>query len=67
MDRPDECTASELKKVGVTLLNAHNLVIDRDDCRQQCSPLIGPGGGSPGGYWKCAGCNHGLASRKALR
>jgi hypothetical protein len=57
--RPRRCTVGQLKKVGVTLLNASRIVLRCDACGQVWSPELLSGGGLPRGYWKCPnGCHH---------
>jgi hypothetical protein len=57
--RPKKCTARELKKAGVTLVNAHQLHLRCDTCGRLWSPMIGTGGKIAKNYWQCPydGCN----------
>ena len=56
---PRNCTATELKKVNVTLVDPNRIVITCDACGRTWQPLFLSGARLPRGYWKCPfyGCN----------
>lgn len=56
---PRQFTESELKKVGVTIVNPTGIWLRCDECGGQWSPNLQSGGALPPGYWKCPhhGCN----------
>lgn len=56
--RPRRYSAAELAKVDVELTDASRVWLACNNCGQQWSPNILPGGKLPSGYWKCPnGCN----------
>ncbi len=56
--RPRSCTESELKKLGVVLLDEKNIRLGCSTCGRQWSPLLGKDGRLLRGYWTCPeGCN----------
>ncbi len=57
--RPKRPSASELKKVGVTLLDPKHFGLQCDRCDTKWSPNFPPRGKRLArGYWKCPnGCN----------
>jgi hypothetical protein len=56
--RPSRCTAGQLRRVGVNLVDEHRLMLGCEECGQRWSPNILGGGKMPRGYWKCPqGCN----------
>ena len=55
---PKKYTVKQLKKVGVTLLDADRALMRCDVCSQEWSPNIQSGGRLPKRYWHCPhGCN----------
>jgi hypothetical protein len=59
MSKVSRPTTSQLKKVGVTILDSNSSFFLRcDQCGSVWSPNIQPGGHLPRDYWKCErGCN----------
>jgi len=53
---PRRCNAAELKKVGITVVDEHRLILSCDACRDCWWPLIQSGGKLPRRYWVCQRC-----------
>lgn len=51
--RPLDCTARELAKFGVTVLDARRLWLCCDRCGRSWIPRNAGGARLPNGYWKC--------------
>ena len=59
MPEPTKLSAYQLKRVGVTLVDQHRVLLRCDRCGQTWSPNIRSGRyGFPPGWWRCPdGCN----------
>ena len=58
VNRPRRCNAPQLAKVGVEIIDEHQLHLSCTRCGQVWSPMQCAGGSLPRGYWKCPrGCN----------
>ena len=65
--RPRRCTAGELARVGVELIDAAGVRLKCKKCGVVWSPNVGRHGRLPRGWWKCPwGCNRTIDG-KAIR
>ena len=51
--RPRCCTFDELKRVGVVLIDEHEIRLGRKECGREWSPMLRKGGRLSKGYWRC--------------
>lgn len=58
LHRPRRFSAPELQRVGVTLVNAEQPLLQCTTCGERWKPMLQAGGKLPANYWQCPnGCN----------
>ena len=58
MRGPRRYSKSELKRVGVSIIDETRIMLKCDQCDARWSPNLRTGGNLPRGYWKCPNrCN----------